>query len=208
MSLVQRMALRWKKPGPNDLVKLKAGEDDDYGFLGSAACVVRDDGAQFEVEVLGNPPMHRSHVPHAKVEIFLPQDCAFPLAQLPMPCLSRMLGMMGSLADAVRVARVSKRFLAAFRDQIAWRLRVQQEGLMRADDEQKNVDWFRAYYDRTNWRVTIVPCEFPGGMGGLWQSNRPFLKLLVRPSMLLSTFIAQVQRGTRCVSAQSSGRTP
>ena len=196
MSLVQRMSLRWKKPVANDLVKLKAGQEDSEGhFCGAAGCVVRDNGSAFELEVLGNPPMHRVFVPHSHVELFVPEPSSFPLMQLPMPCLSRVVGLMGSLQEALLLARVCKRFLSAFRDQIAWRLRAEKEGLVRPDDVPAETNWFATYQDRTEWRVTVVPTESQIYAGDdLWQCDWPMLKLYVRPTALLDEFLALLSK--------------
>jgi hypothetical protein len=111
--------------------------------------------AMFEVRLL-----HRTlHCPACLLQKVEVQESAFPLRELPSPVLALVLFSL-ALKNAAALAVVSRKFAAAFRDNVTWKRRC-SENVTGMDidtvfSSEKETSWMAFYHRHAPYRITIV----------------------------------------------------
>jgi hypothetical protein len=175
MANTVKMKALWAKKGVGDLVCMKEGfwpSTSKFSLVSKAGVIVAVVGDRFDVVVHARgterkPCTRRITLAQGDVEAFLVEANNFPLLQLPLPVLSRAMAQFPHLGDAALLALVCKRFLAAFRDESAWKERCARElpGLQKVVDQS----WYSTYREHGLWRIRVLTL----GHQPLYMSNVP-----------------------------------
>ena len=185
--------------------KKKKQEAPEFGGDGSAV-VVAVSGQQIAVETW-NTQKHRKkklfekRVRYPKKTIWVHQDslvkksieaCPLELAKLPPPALSMVLSFL-TLKEAAYVARVNKKFLAAFKDENVWKSRCMRNMGMDVEEAYRKEGeggWMKFYKKHAVWSVEVVTVFTHRGGRCI---NGTF-KVTVYPSMTVQDFLRHLEK--------------
>ncbi len=130
-------------------------------------------------------------VKELKLINIVPSD--FRLGELPTPALACVLLWM-KLSEAAQLACLSKRFAAAFADNVAWkrrcRLQYTEIDVETTFAAEKHEFWMRFYKQHSSWKIHIVTVFKHRGGTSLSGS----FEMIVNPCMSVSEFLDAVEK--------------